>query len=283
MYSDIVLKYDSIGRFQGTFGRRGQGPGEFERIHALHVDNLDTLYLFDYNLSRMSVFAPNDSFVRAMAIPRAQPLEAIKLSDRDWVFAAMIFSPSRTGLPLQHVRDGEIVRSFGAQNPALLPGNDQAAFRHIARAAGANLVWSSMEDRYQLELWSMTGVLHRVLVRRAQWFPAPPPIPAPADSMRPPPPLVRRIIQRSDSLIAVLAYVSDANWRPSPELALLPNVHRAFDTVIELIRPSDGRLITSARFDEFISGFLPGGDRVYGVRLDGDVMVVDIWQVVLTR
>jgi hypothetical protein len=101
--------------------------------------------------------------------------------------------------------------------------------------------------------------------------------------MRPPPPLVRRIIQRSDSLIAVLAYVSDANWRPSPELALLPNVHRAFDTVIELIRPSDGRLITSARFDEFISGFLPGGDRVYGVRLDGDVMVVDIWQVVLTR
>jgi hypothetical protein len=246
------------------------------------VDESDTLYVFDYNLARMSVFSPsNDAFVRSTPIPRAQPFEGVRLSNHEWIFAAMIFSPERAGLPLQYVRDGDIIRSFGAQNPSLIPGNDQASVRHLA-PAGPAAVWASLEDRYQLELWNGSGSLSRVLIRDAEWFPRPARDPSTA-SLRRPDPLVRRVATRSDSSLVVLALVADARWQPAPELALFANARRAYDSVIEIISPRDGKLVASTRSDEFVAGFLRGSEFAYSIRFQDDILMIDVWRLDLRR
>lgn len=50
-----VHVFDQNGTFIGTIGREGRGPGEFQVIHNFKISG-DDLYVYDANLSRVSVF-----------------------------------------------------------------------------------------------------------------------------------------------------------------------------------------------------------------------------------
>ncbi len=53
--TDAINVYDSDGAYVRSIGRKGRGPGEFQTIHNFKIRN-NRLYVYDANLSRISVF-----------------------------------------------------------------------------------------------------------------------------------------------------------------------------------------------------------------------------------
>jgi hypothetical protein len=60
--------YDAQGRHQRTVGRKGRGPGEFQRIDHLLRTAGDTLMVWDAGLGPVSIFAPSGDLVRTRRI-----------------------------------------------------------------------------------------------------------------------------------------------------------------------------------------------------------------------
>lgn len=60
--------YDRDGGYLFSSGRKGGGPGEFENFALLGRFGDDSLLTFDYNSSRVSVFAPDGKFARSFAV-----------------------------------------------------------------------------------------------------------------------------------------------------------------------------------------------------------------------
>ncbi len=67
-----VLRPD--GSLLDTLGRRGQGPGEFQRPTTVEVARGDSIYVFDAGPERLTVFtlSPSPSMSRSVAIAREQ-------------------------------------------------------------------------------------------------------------------------------------------------------------------------------------------------------------------
>lgn len=55
-----VFIFSASGTALDTIGRRGRGPGEFTAVHDLTVGRGDSLYVFDANAMRLSVFGGAD-------------------------------------------------------------------------------------------------------------------------------------------------------------------------------------------------------------------------------
>lgn len=59
-----IMKYDSEGKFLLTFGRKGQGPGEFQSMSAPRFDKDKNLYIFDVSSRRISFFDKDGNYLR---------------------------------------------------------------------------------------------------------------------------------------------------------------------------------------------------------------------------
>ncbi|TVP60403.1 MAG: hypothetical protein EA351_00665, partial [Gemmatimonadales bacterium] len=62
----LVHVFDSTGRFLETWGGRGQGPGEFQRIDRLAVLRGDSLVVRNEGLGRHEVYGPDGVFARTV-------------------------------------------------------------------------------------------------------------------------------------------------------------------------------------------------------------------------
>jgi DNA-binding beta-propeller fold protein YncE len=67
-----VVHYDKSGRFVKAWGRRGNGPGEFNLPHAIAVDSKGRLYVADRSNARIQVFDSGGLFLgqwRNLVVP----------------------------------------------------------------------------------------------------------------------------------------------------------------------------------------------------------------------
>ncbi len=63
-----IRLYSAAGEFLGSFGREGEGPGEFRRIWGMERISGDTLLLLDYD-ERVTVVAPDLTLSRTFTLP----------------------------------------------------------------------------------------------------------------------------------------------------------------------------------------------------------------------
>jgi hypothetical protein len=61
-----ILKYDPDGKYLLTFGREGQGPGEFRSLSIPRFDKDNNLYITDSLNRRISIFDKNCEYVKQM-------------------------------------------------------------------------------------------------------------------------------------------------------------------------------------------------------------------------
>ena len=57
---DGLLVFSDSGMQEGVIGRAGKGPGEFERVSAVHIDAQDSVYVWDNSLDRITIFSPDE-------------------------------------------------------------------------------------------------------------------------------------------------------------------------------------------------------------------------------
>ena len=62
-----IQKYDKDGKYLQTIGRKGKGPGEFERPMSLGFDKYKNLYVTE--MVKIHKFDPEGKFVRATKVP----------------------------------------------------------------------------------------------------------------------------------------------------------------------------------------------------------------------
>lgn len=118
-----ISVFDGSGRLLRRVGRRGQGPGEFERPWYLAVDRLDSLFVWDGALARISVFGPDFRFVRSFDAPGWAVSGFSVRADGTLLVGA--FAPGAAGSIHVLSRQGRLLRSFG---PSVDVGGIPAGF-----------------------------------------------------------------------------------------------------------------------------------------------------------
>jgi hypothetical protein len=63
-----IKKFDPDGHLLGTFGRKGEGPGEIDQVTGMDIDLEDRLILYDFGNNRFSVFANTGVFVKTAGV-----------------------------------------------------------------------------------------------------------------------------------------------------------------------------------------------------------------------
>ena len=65
-----IQKYDSNGKYLATFGRKGQGPGEFLSPQSIGVDSTGNIYVYDKGNNRISVLSKEGRALRTFKFGR---------------------------------------------------------------------------------------------------------------------------------------------------------------------------------------------------------------------
>lgn len=283
------MVFDANGTYRNSYGKYGQGPGEFISIDRLYVDEGDNLHVFAAELRR-TIFSGDaeglglGSF-RTSPIP-GMPRAVVRGPTRQSTVQNVLVRETAGLLHPLHVvdEDGSVVRSFGGStDPGNSPGSE---FRALA-AGGGSTVWAAHYQRYQIDLWDAShGKLLKVLSSAPSWF-------APWTEYDPADPPARLSAVREDEtgLLWLLFVVADSDapaYRPPvtegpPRGDGEPERWQGrFDSVIQVVDPNSGRLLGSLRSDLLLGRWLGGLATSLRENGDGDLFY-ELWEVELRR
>jgi hypothetical protein len=291
-----IKVFSPEGRFLTSFGRRGQGPGEYENISFVLVAASDTLYVADARLRRVTVLSPEYKYVRSVSVeisPAGRNL--FLLPGGELLNASPDRTPDRIGLPIHVIgRDGKVVRSFGSQTGLFRP-DIPLIDRRTLTMGDETQVWAGYLMQYVIELWdASTGRMLRSLSRDVDWFP--PQLTSRTNrlSETPPAPALQALHLDAQGRLWTVVGTADRNWRTgirvNPSAAGDPDHvndievidrDRYIDTYIEVIDPVAGRLIASRRFDKEYWFFLRDGRILKPTFTTDGVPQIEIWSVEL--
>lgn len=286
VHAENILLFDSQGRFVRAIGKAGDGPGEFRNIAALVVSAGDTIHAFS---THHTVFSWSGEFIRShYVLNGARINRALSLPGGKLLLQAMVATPELAGLPL-HIADsdGRVLKSFGALPGEYTTGQFWERFRAIAlsRAGG---FWSLAPNRYEVGHWSGDGELQRVLVRQCSWC-ASWDTWSGAPARDRPPAIFGSVMEDTTGLLWVLTSVSDAKWTPYQptagrrEAPPPPMRHEdaMWDSILEVIDPSEGRLVHMQRFPLRYWRLLPG-NRLWRLEERDDEVRIIVLRAALT-
>lgn len=276
-----IVRFSTDGAEDAVIGRAGQGPGEYRGIHNLFVGLADSIFVIDSGLSRVSVLSPDGEYIRSFSLSMelAYASSHVRMPGGDLVLGGIIASPERIGYPLHRVSpEGEVLLSFGAQEPAFDP-QDEAAVHRVFDFDGG-MIWAARRYQYLIEGWDpKTGELRRVLDRGASWFPPREHIRGGREPGDRPDPLIMGLAVDAERRLWVLVRVYTDDWPPEAGQHG-GDVSVTFIEVIDLVT---GRLVARTEFGEALTD-LDGSLAAHSVRAHEDGLpVMDAWRVELIR
>jgi hypothetical protein len=170
--SHHVVVFARDGRYVGTIGRRGAGPGEFESPWEVATDARDSIFVWDMGQARISVFGPDLSYRRSFRVPPQWSVGSISfLADGRLLLAA--YGPGERGT--LHVLDREVrlQRTFGPGFSAPdLAGFEASLLGGTAAIMESGIVYST-KSPYELWFFGPDGTPRRRCVGRSDWTTAP--------------------------------------------------------------------------------------------------------------
>ena len=170
-----IRVFDDDGGHLRTFGRRGEGPGEFANLWTIAELPGDTIVAIDPRGGRVSLFTSSGTFARSFPIPRLPGASAPNvigwLDDGTLLIDARSRSPSRdtrdqsTHFLYAVDRDGEVLGTLGELAGQQLGRNGYAmGFSGRAEfAAGGNLAWYGHSSRFELVGHNRSGSVRRIV------------------------------------------------------------------------------------------------------------------------
>lgn len=174
-HAQEVRVFDDAGDHVLTFGRLGEGPGEFTTLWSIAELAGDTIAAVDPSGGRVSLFSSAGVFGRSFPIPRLPGASAPNvigwLTDGTLLIAALTRSPSRdTRDQSTHVlyavdRSGKILGTLG-EFPGSPLGRNGLALGFASRAefaAGGNVAWVGQSGRFELVAHGRTGAVRRIV------------------------------------------------------------------------------------------------------------------------
>ena len=267
-----MLVYDSQGRYRESFGRSGEGPGEFHSpgFGVLRPLPGGGVLVLDPLMRRITRLSATWEFESSTDLGGSYATNLIPLPSRaGYVLASWGRTEESQRAEITQVidLDGNLVETI-----AVVPTDDRMRSFFFSPLAtdGEGRVWRALPTEYAVEAWDPadTGVVVR-LEGRPGWFtPGPPPEGYPEEA---PASSVIEGLKREGGLLWIATMVADDNWReavadPVPFVPLDPN--GMMDGVVEVIDVQTGRLVARTVQDEVLWWT---GDKslLYTVREDG--------------
>jgi len=262
-YQDPTIKvYARDGSYSGRFGRKGQGPGEFELPAQVWTDSAGDLRVMDLVLLRCTVISPRGELRRLVQLD-ADFTTVAAYKDGRFVTGALL--PVAGGeLALLHVveADGRRIHSIGPTVSAA-SARTMSTFRVLA-ASGDTAVWVGLPDRYELQLYSLSGALLRTVRRQTAMFRPHDGRIASGPEDGPPRPRITDIQEQPNGELWILLQVPDPEWRSAfvdgkdpygqpRKVVGDPGRHR--DGILEVIDLQAGAVTSQARSDEALEWF----------------------------
>jgi hypothetical protein len=219
-----VLVFDAGGKYVRTIGRAGEGPGEFRETITIELARNDSLMVFDFGTSRVTVYSPDHVLVRTIRIPIIPNHRVALLPDGGFAFATNVRSRELVGYPVHLFSStGQLQRSLGSDgnfDPTIPRSGD----RIIAPASDGNL-WVAHLNQYVIEKWTPDGRRLDEIRRDVSWF-RPQSRPSVTRGPQPPPTTLSAIAEDSTGLLWVSVHQPKESWRDY----LRPGVdHTMFD------------------------------------------------------
>lgn len=288
MAGELPARYDLHGNFLGRVGRSGKGPGEFQGPVVARSFGTDTVFLLDYRAQRLSAYVPPQ--LEPVRTSRIQGpignLEFLVLNNGYLVTNAHSPDPTFSGTPI-HIYDssGEHLRSVGG-GLVMRYGDRKSSLRKLARVPHGLGFWTVDMD-VNLREWTSDGAHIRTLTRAAEWrVPASTGVWIPQRE-DPPPHQVIAIAPTEDGFLWLVAAVAAPTWERAIRRRGLPfmgsdfdvtDVNELFDTVIEVIDPSNASLVASVTLDEVVVSFSPPYMLTAGDNFEDNPML-NLWRV----
>ena len=176
-FTSVISVWDAQGRFLTSFGRAGEGPGEFRGLGnlSLYVDGQNRLHVRDGGFA-WSVFSPDHQFLRATVIGVPGMLLDERLTailDNGSALTGDGYRSDRENYFRVVAPDGTLERSFGPVSPAVAQDESRPLDRLVAYRGG-DAFWSGPrpgeDEGYVVEEWGLDGDLLRSVRRSVPWF-----------------------------------------------------------------------------------------------------------------
>lgn len=154
--SHRVVVFARDGRYVGTLGRRGRGPGEFESPWRVATDANDSIFVWDMAQARISVFGRDLRFARAFGVAPHWVIGSLRFLPDGRLLVAAYGRGERGTL---HVlsRTGRVQRTFGPGFDAPdLAGFEGSLLGGTAAVTGAGIVYS-VKSPYELWFFGLDG------------------------------------------------------------------------------------------------------------------------------
>lgn len=281
----LIAVFGPDGSYRSSYGRLGEGPGEFASDFPLFIEvgGDDVLYVFDP--LHLHTLAPLASATLDQVRLPFPAKDVVALRDAFAVQATVRTEAGTT--TIQIVRpDGTIAASMGATETgdALLPAG--VARRVLGRSNDHADVWSANVDRYRITRYGRDGVEKTRVERVAKWFAPRSTARAGAPFHAPAGPTISDIHQDGEGLLWVAIVRAPPSFTPlggqqgslRTEMLLSPytDMNQFLRTTIEVLDPVEGELIARRDFDEFVRFVSTPGDDlfVYALR-PGELGILD--------
>lgn len=288
-YQFVVYSLD--GRSSQVVGRFGEGPGEYEWIRWLKPHG-KRLYLFDPFLRRVTVLDEDFEVVRTTPLGVRQFLwDAEVVNDSLYVVNSGFYTTERAGFYLHSVgMDGRVIQSFDELTEAYPPRasmEQQGTLRLLVRSRDGSL-WAANRNRYEIERWDpATGRRLDRFIRPVDWFPSHGRR-QPIDPSRPPPPIIRDIIEDRNGWLWVLMRRTSSRWAEHvvrtpadahPEMGeyTMDGVPGAWEEIVEVIDPETARVMAQSVLPNGIQRFLGEGSALSTHHTDDGVPYWRTW------
>jgi hypothetical protein len=165
-----VLKYGPDGNHRGTFGRKGEGPGELNQPISMAVGDGDTIWVSDFSNSRITGLPQGGGDARTIPLPDNVGIPGQRLAALNDGFITMF-------RPLFNFRRGSSGWSMSRGGEAADSGPPQLPVLRLSRSLDpVDTLWTTPEppmDMVQLEAGDrlMVTLQSREFYPEFQWAP----------------------------------------------------------------------------------------------------------------
>lgn len=163
-----ITVFGADGSFVGQIGRRGNGPGEFQSPRGLGIGPADTVFVWDAEHARISVFSPDLVYHREFRVPPHWLINSMEILPGGKILIAAFGTGEPGGLQVLS-RLGEHERTFGPQMDEVnLRGFESSLLGGTADVSGDAVVYSK-KSPYEIITYDLDGTLRSHCVGDRRW------------------------------------------------------------------------------------------------------------------
>jgi hypothetical protein len=279
---DLVLVFDSAGKFIRRIGTKGRGIGQFQFPIWIAPGPNDSLKIFDFATASETVLDADWNPVRSQ---RGGTPTLVWRDDamRTVTFAAAARQPGWVNLVHLAGDDGQPTASMHAVRET-----DSSAIRYLPRVAAGSrgTVWTASPTGYSVRQWDKRGTLIAEFTRRPSWLDRPMPM---SDGIRghAPSPRIWDIREDHAGRLWILSGVAANDWRQGLGEPVVQrgatyydntNRSKLFDSIIDVVDVASGRLLASQRIAGNLQFLLPDARIAAYRETDTGTRLIDLWR-----